>query len=114
MHVVGFVSLAPQSPVSFSKACLGSLKHLHFDRARKYRVQCAGVSYEAAESCQKEGMDSTPMAAAIAKTNALQPKHTWVPWVTVNDVAINPARLADATHVTKEVCMAYDLSLIHI
>ena len=68
----------------------------------------AGASYHDAVACLNEGTSSVPTAAAIEKTNSLIPKHTWVPWVTVNEKAINTKRLTDATHVTKEVCMAYE------
>jgi hypothetical protein len=68
----------------------------------------AGLSYQETTKCLAQGVKSPAVAAAIEKTNSLVPKHTWVPWVTVNDVAINDKRLADATHVTKEVCMAYE------
>ena len=43
---------------------------------------------------------------AQTATNALQPKHTWVPWVTVNGEAINTQELSQASQVAKRVCKA--------
>jgi hypothetical protein len=45
---------------------------------------------------------------AQAATDALDPKHTWVPWVTVDGAPINVQQLRQASQVAQRVCKAFN------
>jgi hypothetical protein len=45
---------------------------------------------------------------AQAATDALDPKHTWVPWVTVDGAPINAQQLGQASQLAQRVCEAFN------
>lgn len=67
----------------------------------------AGLPRPKIEQCLSEGLDSDAARYARAATEALQPPHTWVPWVTVDGIPINSKQMGEAAHIARAVCHAY-------
>jgi hypothetical protein len=79
--------------------------------ARRCIADAAGAegadAATAAESCAAGSHGTELQAEARAATDALDPPHTWVPWVTVGGAAINQQQLGQAAQVARRVCEAY-------
>ena len=66
-------------------------------------VEANGLDWATVNACAKGPSGVAAVKAAAAKTNALHPPHTYVPWVTVNGKALG--QNMDA--LAKYVCDAY-------
>ena len=62
-----------------------------------YNAQCAkrlGIPYQPIEKCTRGPKGNHLEHKMAEKTNALQPPHTYVPWVTINGVGLLSSKLS--------------------
>jgi hypothetical protein len=84
--------------------------HPTIERMRAVAKGCVvatGLNYTAVEGCLNGPRGNTLMRAAWQQTEALQPKKTWVPWVTVDGAAINAGEMSEAALLPRKICEVY-------
>jgi interferon, gamma-inducible protein 30 len=84
--------------------------HPNAEKMRAIAQGClitAGLSWAVVESCVNSPRGKELTREAWLETEALQPKKTWVPWVTVDGKAINAGEMSQAALLPRAICAAY-------
>lgn len=95
-------------PVCFYEGLLQGVQRTQLYGLAEKCADSVGLSWAELTDCASGTTGQELSEAARARTDALRPRHTWVPWVLLDGGPINADSLRSADRIAALVCDAYE------